>query len=708
MTEISQHNLGYSLNNIPHPPENTYLKKLIQQTESFIKRIRWRAFWFDNDQQQDPSVNPTPAGHETYGFKSTNTPPQHPDLLHFETELYDLIRNIKFNPFKSQFQQQMDKDLKELKTGNNVVVEADKTTNLYKVSVTKYRELLQNNVTKDYKIAAEGKQAEIDRRTNILAQHLKIEDRMEQHTATPAFITLKDHKDNFSTDTKCRLINPAKSNLGIVSKKLLEKFIKQIKTNSGHNLWKSSAEVLNWFSQTNTASNARFLKFDICEFYPSISSALLNKALHFARSYINITEDEEEIIKLSKEALLFSNNNCWEKKNNPEFDVTMGSYDGAETAELIGLYLLSKISRIIPNANLGLYRDDSLALIPNANGPMLDRTRKQLHELFKEEGLKITVDICGGQVDFLDIILDADQKSHRPYKKPNDTPLYINTQSNHPKNIIGNIPDMISKRLSTLSSNENRFLETRRDYEIALRNSGHTEELKYQQPWSKNTKRRRKRNVTWFNPPFSSNVSTNIGRKFFNILDRHFPPHHHLHKILNRNTVKLSYCCMPNVGQILKAHNKKVLNQDSTEDKDKPCNCRNKTNCPLQGKCQTKSVIYQADVKQEDGTIYSYIGLTEHTFKKRWYNHCQSFKHRRYETSTELSKLIWKLKDEGTQYTITWRILTKCQAYKPGSRACNLCTTEKLLILQNPTSINSRSELVSKCRHARKFLIMNF
>ena len=78
---------------------------------------------------------------------------------------------------------------------------------------------------------------------------------------------------------------------------------------------------------------------------------------------------------------------------------------------------------------------------------MLDRTRKQLHELFKEEGLKITVDICGGQVDFLDIILDADQKSHRPYKKPNDTPLYINTQSNHPKNIIGNIPDMISKRL---------------------------------------------------------------------------------------------------------------------------------------------------------------------------------------------------------------------------------------------------------------------
>ena len=50
----------------------------------------------------------------------------------------------------------------------------------------------------------------------------------------------------------------------------------------------------------------------------------------------------------------------------------MGSYDGAETAEVIGLYLPSKISKIIPNATAGLYRDDSLTLIPNANVQMLD------------------------------------------------------------------------------------------------------------------------------------------------------------------------------------------------------------------------------------------------------------------------------------------------------------------------------------------------
>ena len=79
------------------------------------------------------------------------------------------------------------------------------------------------------------------------------------------------------------------------------------------------------------------------------------------------------------------------RKNNHEFDVTMGSFDGAETSELVGLYLLSKVSKIIYNAHLGLYRDDGLALIINCNGRKLDRIRKKLHQTFKDKGQKITV-----------------------------------------------------------------------------------------------------------------------------------------------------------------------------------------------------------------------------------------------------------------------------------------------------------------------------
>ena len=68
---------------------------------------------------------------------------------------------------------------------------------------------------------------------------------------------------------------------------------------------------------------------------------------------------------------------------------------------------------------------------------------------------------------------------------------------------------------------------------------------------------------------------------------------------------------------------------------------------------------------------YSYIGLTDNAFKKRWSNHYQSFQNEAFETSIELSKLICRLKRADMKYTINWQILTKCQSYKPGARTCN-------------------------------------
>ena len=91
-----------------------------------------------------------------------------------------------------------------------------------------------------------------------------------------------------------------------------------------------------------------------------------------------ITEEEIEIIKLSKESLLFNDGKCWVKKSDKNFDITMGSLDGAETSELVGLYFLSKIKDITPQENLGLYRVDGLGVIENANGQRLDRIRKKI------------------------------------------------------------------------------------------------------------------------------------------------------------------------------------------------------------------------------------------------------------------------------------------------------------------------------------------
>ena len=166
---------------------------------------------------------------------------------------------------------------------------------------------------------------------------------------------------------------------------------------------------------------------------------------------------------------MFSNEKCWIKKSEINFDVTMGSLYGAETSELVGLYLLSKIKEIIPQSHHGLYRDDGLAAIVNCNGPKMDSIRKQLHALFKREGLKITVELYEELVNYLEIELNLKDRSYRPFKKENDTPLYVHRKSNHPSNIIKNIPDVISKRLSGISSDERSFNETKHEYEVAFK-----------------------------------------------------------------------------------------------------------------------------------------------------------------------------------------------------------------------------------------------
>ena len=100
--------------------------------------------------------------------------------------------------------------------------------------------------------------------------------------------------------------------------------------------------------------------FDIEEFYPSINQDLLKKALDLASDYDNITTDEINIIIHAKNSILIHKHLPWQKKGNTTIEVTTGSYDGAETCELVGSFLLSQLQDL--NTNEGLYRDDGLAI----------------------------------------------------------------------------------------------------------------------------------------------------------------------------------------------------------------------------------------------------------------------------------------------------------------------------------------------------------
>jgi len=151
--------------------------------------------------------------------------------------------------------------------------------------------------------------------------------------------------------------------------------------------------------------------------------------------------------------------------------------------------------------------------------------------VFTKNNLRITIEANKKVVNFLDVTLDLTTEKFKPYLKPTTTPLYVHSKSNHPPCIKKNIPEAINKRLSEISSDEETFKKARAPYQEALQKSGYSYTLKFtppqqQSPESATSKRKRQRNIIWFNPPFSKNVQTNIGREFRNLIENCFPPNH--------------------------------------------------------------------------------------------------------------------------------------------------------------------------------------
>lgn len=702
--DLTKINLGYSLKNIPIPSSNDYMKCLLEKVESFIRRIRWKAFFYDH---------PDASGSDTnYNFRSERCPPQHDSLIPFENDLYEMMRSIKFRNTLNKFQSQLSRDVIDITSSNSLLVPADKTTNLYKVSPPYYNKLLLDNITASYQKTDDDAIKDINLEARLIASKLNLDDKIEALPQRNAFITLKDHKPTFPNNPKCRLINPSKSEIGKVSKIILDKINTHIRSTSLLNQWRNTSSVLSWFSQIPNKTNCKFIKFDIVNFYPSISESLLLNAIRFAKGMCTISDEEIDTILHARKSLLFCNGETWIKKGNQLFDVTMGSFDGAEVCELVGLFLLHHMQTLFDANCVGLYRDDGLAILRNKSGPASDKIRKNLIKLFQDHGLQITVELNLIQTDYLDTTLNLKTGQHWPYRKPNDQPLYIHCNSNHPPAIKKQIPAMINDRLSRLSSTDKEFQQAAPLYSNALHSSGYNTNLTYNtMSANNNRKRNRKRNIIWFNPPYSEHVETNIGREFLKLVDKHFPPHHKLRKICNRNNLKVSYSCMPNMAAVISRHNKKVLLSSEAHTPPPtqlPCNCKNKNACPLNGDCRKKAIIYRASLSSGNTTKF-YFGSCSTDFKSRYYNHVQSFTHSSKRNATELSKEFWRFKDRGVIPSIKWSVVCSASPYKCGGKRCNLCLAEKLTILRGDKRfmLNKRSEILGKCRHTNKYKLKN-
>jgi hypothetical protein len=140
---------------------------------------------------------------------------------------------------------------------------------------------------------------------------------------------------------------------------------------------------------------------------------------------------------------------------------------------------------------------------------------------------------------------------------------------------------------------------------------------------------------------------------------------------------------MENVKSAASRHNHRILSKrtkaTNTSDTtartvpDKKCNCRNANECPLGKRCLESSLVYQAEViTRDNGEIKRYIEITANSFKERYRNPKKSFMNATYTNETELSKYIWKLKQNGRPFTLTWSILRHASPYSSGGKQCSL------------------------------------
>ena len=128
--------------------------------------------------------------------------------------------------------------------------------------------------------------------------------------------------------------------------------------------------------------------------------------------------------------------------------------------ELVCLFILNQLTDTFNQGQVGLYRDDGLAVVKYTNGHHADRVRKRTIAQFKSWGLDITIQNNLKIVNFLDVTFNLEDGLYKPYRKPNETPLYVNTNLNHPPKIIKQLPNTINKRLQDLSSNKEVFDES--------------------------------------------------------------------------------------------------------------------------------------------------------------------------------------------------------------------------------------------------------
>ena len=174
--------------------------------------------------------------------------------------------------------------------------------------------MIFKEVVKNYKKAPPDLEKELNNEGKMLAHRRGIVDRVEKYNTKNCFITIKDHKCDFKTNPECRLINPAKTQIGRISKIIIQEICNSLRLALNINQWRSTKDCIKWFEVYEKNDRCSFIKYDIKDFYPSITERTLDRALDLAKEYMVIPLDKVEIIKHCRKTLLYYEDSAWIKE----------------------------------------------------------------------------------------------------------------------------------------------------------------------------------------------------------------------------------------------------------------------------------------------------------------------------------------------------------------------------------------------------------
>lgn len=211
-----------------------------------------------------------------------------------------------------------------------------------------------------------------------------------------------------------------------------------------------------------------------------------------------------------------------------------------------------------------------------------------------------------------------------------------------------------------------------------------------------------------FNPPCSQNVKTHVAKNFLCLIDKHFAKSLKLHKIFNKNNLKVSYSFSSNMANVIKTLQPRDPEWVQWGWRDpRKCNWGNKDLRALDDDCLKRNVSTKLSQEHLDSRTLTYAW--QKTISKQDATTTNSLHERKHAHATVVVKHIWELKRKKTSYNFKWYIIKRANTCVGNPSCCKLCISEKPrnLSTHDVSQLNKRSELITNCCHETTFFVTN-